>query len=203
MNYQKFYQGRLDPRILAGIDEEHKKRMVRLFQNLENGNWTQKQKKRQRTSILSNIALYQILVEKGISKEKAYDLVKEYSFARAEQFHRILAALFRLPGFFCLFRFFMRKGMAGDEIWISRIRRDTSREFSMDVQKCLWFDTCRHFGCGNLCEIFCLCDHIVFGNIKKLQFERSQTLGMKGEKCDFCFHSKDRPSRHPGGSRAK
>ena len=62
---------------------------------------------------------------------------------------------------------------------------DDSQEFFMDVLKCLWFDTCSYFGCPELCEIFCLCDHIVFGNIGKLEFERSQTLGMDGEKIDL------------------
>ena len=80
--------------------------------------------------------------------------------------------------------------MAGEEIWRSKILADDSQEFSMDVLKCLWFDTCSYFGFPELCEIFCLCDHIVFGNIGKLEFERSQTLGMDGEKCDFYFRSK-------------
>ena len=56
-----------------------------------------------------------------------------------------------------------------------------------EILKCLWADTCKFFECPELCEIFCLCDHIVFGNIKGLVFERSRTLGMNGEKCDFCF----------------
>lgn len=60
----------------------------------------------------------------------------------------------------------------------------------MDVLKCLWADTCKSFGCPEICEIFCLCDHIVFGNIDKLRFDRSQTLGMGGKKCDFCFKSR-------------
>ena len=89
-----------------------------------------------------------------------------------------------------LFRLFMRKGMTGDEIWRSQIVVDDSRHFYTDVLKCLWCDTCTHFGCPELCEIFCLCDHIVFGDIGKLEFDRSQTLGMGGEKCDFCFRSK-------------
>lgn len=80
--------------------------------------------------------------------------------------------------------------MAGDEIWKSQILFDDSKRFSMDVHKCLWADTCSYFDCAEICEIFCLCDYIVFGNIDKLQFKRSQTLGMNGEKCDFSFRSK-------------
>ncbi|MBF1134158.1 MAG: L-2-amino-thiazoline-4-carboxylic acid hydrolase [[Eubacterium] brachy] len=164
--------------------------MKLLIEKIDQGSWTKKQKKRQKNSILSNVALCKTLIEAGIPKEQSYELVKEYSFHVAGKFHGILKALFYIPGFFRLFRFFMRKGMAGTEIWISDILTDNSREYSMDVLKCLWFDTCSHFGCPELCEIFCLCDHIVFGNIGKLQFDRSQTLGMGGDKCDFCFRSK-------------
>ena len=117
-------------------------------------------------------------------------MVKEYSFYIAGKAHRILNTLFHIPGFFKLFRFFMRKGMTGEEIWISKTLVDNVHEYSTDVLKCLWFDTCTHFDCPKICEIFCLCDHIVFGNIKKLQFDKSETLGMGGNKCDFCFHSK-------------
>ena len=80
--------------------------------------------------------------------------------------------------------------MAGEEIWKSKVVRDDSQCFSMDVFKCLWADTCSYFDCYEICEVFCLCDHIVFGNIDKMEFKRTQTLGMRGEKCDFCFLSK-------------
>lgn len=189
MKYGKFYRGKLEPDLLERIDAEQKEEMRVLIGKLESGNWTEKQKKRQKSSILSNIALYRTLMENGISKEEAYELVKEHSFYVAKKTHNILGALFRIPGFFGLFRLFMRKGMTGDEIWRSRIVVDDSRHFYTDVLKCLWCDTCTHFGCPELCEIFCLCDHIVFGDIGKLEFDRSQTLGMGGEKCDFCFRS--------------
>ncbi len=190
MTYRNFYSKKLDVHILKDLDSKHKRNMKLLIEKIDQGSWTKKQKKRQKNSILSNVALYKTLIEAGIPKEQSYELVKEYSFHVAGKFHGILKALFYIPGFFRLFRFFMRKGMAGTEIWISDILTDNSREYSMDVLKCLWFDTCSHFGCPELCEIFCLCDHIVFGNIGKLQFDRSRTLGMGGDKCDFCFRSK-------------
>ena len=114
-------------------------------------------------------------------------MVKEYSFYVAEKAHKLLKTFFHIPRFFRLFCLFMKKGMSGDEIWKSRILSDDGRCYRVDVLKCLWADTCKFFECPELCEIFCLCDHIVFGNIKGLVFERSRTLGMNGEKCDFCF----------------
>ncbi len=195
MTYKKFYQGKLPPHLLERIDAEHKAKMSLLVQKTEHGNWTEKQRKRQKSSILPNIALYQTFLENGIPPEKAKALVRAYSFYKAEKFHGILETLFYLPGFFQLFRFFMRTGMKGREIWISKLRTDNTAEYSMDVLKCLWADTCAAFGCSEICEIFCLCDFIVFGNIKQMQFKRSQTLGMGGGKCDFCFRSKK--PKHP------
>ncbi len=141
MTYKKFYFGKLNAQILKKIDAEHKTKMKQLIKEINQGSWTEKQKKRQKRSIISNIALY----------------------------------------------LFMKKGMSGDEIWKSRILSDDGEYYRVDVLKCLWADTCNFFECPELCEIFCLCDHIVFGNIKGFVFERSQTLGMNGEKCDFCF----------------
>lgn len=189
MKYKQFYSGKLDSTILENLDQEHKNKMNRLIGEIEQGTWTVKQKKRQKNSIISNIALYKVFLDNGLSAQEAKELVKGYSFHIAEKVHGVLSALFHIPGFFHIFRFFMRKGMAGEEIWKSKILFDDPKNFSMNVHQCLWADTCRHFGCPEICEIFCLCDHIVFGNIEKLQFERSQTLGMNGEKCDFCFYS--------------
>ncbi len=187
MTYKKFYFGKLDAHILKNIDLEHKTKVKLLMEEINRGKWTKKQKKRQKNSIISNIALYKCFIDKGISKNDAKELVKAYSFYIAEKAHKLLKTLFCIPGFFGLFRLFMRKGMSGDEIWKTKVLSDDDRSYRVDVLKCLWADTCEFFGCPELCEIFCLCDHIVFGNINGFVFERSQTLGMEGEKCDFCF----------------
>lgn len=187
MTYKRFYFGKLDTHILEDIDVEHKKKMKLLIEEINRGTWTEKQKKRQKSSIISNIALYRCFIDKGLSKNEAKELVREYSFYIAEKAHKLLKTFFRVHGFFGLFRLFMRKGMSGNEIWKSKILLNNKRYYRVDVLKCLWVDTCEFLECPELCEIFCLCDHIVFGNIDGFVFERSQTLGMKGEKCDFCF----------------
>ena len=74
MKYGKFYRGKLEPDLLERIDAEQKEEMRVLIGKLESGDWTEKQKKRQKSSILSNIALYRTLMENRISKEKAYKL---------------------------------------------------------------------------------------------------------------------------------
>lgn len=190
MKYRSFYLGKVDESILEAIDAEYKNKVNMLSKALNCEKWSDKQRKRQRGSIISNIALYKSFIAKGLSKNRAKELVGEYSFYKAKKMHNILEKMFYIPGFFKVFRFFMRQGMKGDEIWISSILSDDTKCYRVDVLKCLWADTCEYFGCPEICEIFCLCDHIVFGDIKGFVFERSQTLGMKGEKCDFCFKNK-------------
>ena len=108
MTYQKFYLGKLDAQILKNIDAEHKTKMKQLIKEINQGSWTEKQKKRQKSSILSNIALYQCFLDKGLSKNEAKELVKEYSFYVAQKVHKLLKTFFHIPGFFRLFRSFMK-----------------------------------------------------------------------------------------------
>ena len=40
------------------------------------------------------------------------------------------------------------------------------------------------------CRFFCECDNYTYGDLKKVGFARTQTLGTGGEKCDFRFYKK-------------
>ena len=77
--------------------------------------------------------------------------------------------------------------MNGTEIWTSQFLKDNKKELDINIYKCLWKDTCDYFGCPELCELFCSGDWIVFGNIKRLTLDRTQTLGTGGNVCDFRF----------------
>ena len=74
MKYKDFFTGKLSDEILEHIDENHRLKMDSLIQRLnEDRSWTKNQKKRQISSILPNIALYQLLIENNISKSEARD----------------------------------------------------------------------------------------------------------------------------------
>lgn len=187
MKFKDFYASKVDQQIAAHLDEEYKVKKKLLIDKLNRGSWTEKQKKKQQSSILPNIALYQVFLQYGIPKEQARELVRERAYYRAGKAHRVLEKLFHIPKFSKAFRFFMKKGMADAEIWQSEILADNDEKYMVDISKCLWADTCAYFDCPELCEVFCLSDHIVFENIDKMEFKRSETLGMRGNKCDFCF----------------
>ena len=48
MTYERFYFGRLNAQILKDIDAEHKTKMKQLIKEINQGSWTEKQKKRQK-----------------------------------------------------------------------------------------------------------------------------------------------------------
>lgn len=187
MRFKKFYKDDLDEEILQAIDERYQSHFEKLEKEILNGNWTPKQNKVQKASILQNIALYRTFLEFGISNKEALELVRKRAYHKAHKLHGFLNAFSRFPKFSSVFRHLMKKAMKGDEIWNVDMLKDDERALAMNITKCLWFDTCEYFGHPELCEVFCLSDFIIFGNIKKMDFERNQTLGMHGSKCDFCF----------------
>ena len=63
-------------------------------------------------------------------------------------------------------------------------------EFDLTIHQCLWHDTCVSCGCPEVCRFFCECDNYAFGDLKKVGFRRTQTLGTGGDCCDFHFYKK-------------
>lgn len=191
MKFKEFYASVPECNMLSNMDRDYQRNLNALTDQIRRGAWTEKQKKVQIKSILSNIALYRTFLQYGISKERALELVQLRAFAKAKKIHKVLAKGFRIPKFSKAFRLFMRKGMSGDEIWHSDLLRDDDHGFAIDVTKCLWNDTCTYFGCPELCQVFCDSDFIVFGDIQKMDFCRSKTLGKAGDRCDFHFKFKE------------
>lgn len=113
VKYKKFYSGKLSLGILEKLDNEHRIKMKLLVEELKHGSWTVSQIKRQKSSILPNIALYKVFMDNGISKNEAQELVKEYAFYRAEKAHNILSAFFSYPRFLSCFQIFHEKGNGG------------------------------------------------------------------------------------------
>lgn len=190
MKFKDFYSSKLNKKFLENLDVDYRKNFEILVNKINGSNWTNKQKKVQKKSILQNIALYKTFIEYGISKEESRELVREFAYYKAAKIHRFLKKMFRIPKFKNFFKYVMGKTMKGEEIWCKNVINNNNENYSLDITKCLWWETCKFFECPELCEVYCLSDHIIFENIDKLEFNRSETLGMNGEKCDFRFNFK-------------
>ena len=63
-----------------------------------------------------------------------------------------------------------------------------SRRYRVDVLQCPYKKYCELLGCPELTATFCLSDDRVFGNLSGICFQRQNTLGRGGDRCDFYFY---------------
>lgn len=187
MKLSERYASDLTMEVLSQLDMAYQQALKALKKQMDSEKWTPRQRKTQQINLLPSIALYRTLQQLGISKEKARALIRKRVHRRARKAHKVLKRLFRLPGFSRVFRFVMRKGLTREDIWHIEPLQDNREQFAINIHKCLWVDTCQHCGCPEICDLFCEADHITFGNIDAMTFQRTETLATGGEKCDFRF----------------
>ena len=140
-----------------------------------------------RTTILPRTAVYTVLKRRGLDAEKLMEkYLREVQGPTARDQY---ASLEWVPRFFEIFRWAFRKATASSDAWDSTFEAEKDR-FDLTIHKCLWYDTCVECGCPEACRFFCECDNYSFGELKKVEFRRTQTLGTGGDCCDFHFHKK-------------
>ena len=140
-----------------------------------------------RTTILPRTAVYTVLKRRGLDAEKLMEkYLREVLGPTARDQY---ASLEWVPRFFEIFRWAFRKATASSDAWDSTFEAEKDR-FDLTIHKCLWYDTCVECGCPEACRFFCECDNYSFGDLKKVSFRRTQTLGTGGSCCDFHFRKK-------------
>ena len=139
-------------------------------------------------TILPRIALYNALIELQYPKDEAFLKIKDYLFNFVgKDMNNQLRKIEKLPGFFSLFRSKMYKEVSTNDNWNVEIIENKRDIIAYNIKKCLWYDACKENGCPELCRIFCDVDHIIYGNMKKVDFERNGTIGSGSELCDFKY----------------
>ena len=140
-----------------------------------------------RTTILPRTAVYTVLKRRGLDAKKLMEkYLREVQGPTARDQY---AGLEWVPRFFEIFRWAFRKATASSDAWDSTFEAEKDR-FDLTIRKCLWYDTCVECGCPEACRFFCECDNYSFGDLKKVGFRRTQTLGTGGDCCDFHFYKK-------------
>jgi len=141
-------------------------------------------------TILPRVALYKALKADEKLSESAYDLTHKYMVeVIGKQKHKSTAGLEIIPGFYRVYsRTFLKIMRTTD------LQKSTQVEgkdfYNITITDCLWHNACKEFGCPELCSAFCDVDDVTYGNLRKLGFTRTQTLGKGGECCDFHFYKK-------------
>ena len=146
-------------------------------------------------TILPRIALYKALLNDGFGSEEATHYLKRYMFeVVAAKKHASMLRLEKLPGFYALYSRIFLHIMRTTDLQAST-QQQGKGFYDVTITTCLWHTACTENGCAELCRIFCDVDDITYGNLEKIGFSRTQTLGYGQSCCDFHFFKKSLPTK--------
>ena len=141
--------------------------------------------------IFPQIAVYKSLLENH--SDMAMEIMEKGEIAAAEKTVKLFKNVVKLPfgkGIFLKgFAAGCKSGFGSDAGFKHVIYRADSKCYQMDVTACPYVKYCNAEGVGELTRIFCDIDIYAYGHLDGITFERSQTLGTGGEKCDFLLYS--------------
>ena len=160
----------------------------KLIKNIKNK--SENQTKTLVQTILPRIALYKVLQKEDFSEEDVYKYMQKYMIdIVAKQKHLSMVKMERIPCFYSLYSKIFLKVVRKTDLWDSEQSHD-KKSFDVTMKKCLWHTACVENDCEKLCRLFCDVDDVTYGNLKKLGFSRTKTLGYGKDCCDFHFYKK-------------
>lgn len=148
------------------------------------------QAKTLKETILPRIALYKALQTDCEYSEQSYEIVRKYMIeVIGRKKHKVTSIMEIVPGFYEIYRRAFLNIMKNNNL--QKSTQSLGRDFyDITITDCLWNNACVENGCSELCRAFCEVDDITYGDLKKLGFSRTQTLGTGGNCCDFHFYKK-------------
>jgi hypothetical protein len=144
--------------------------------------------------ILPSIAFYKVLLEKEGTREQALLLFEQWCFLNIKKIAKWIPVFLSIPGVYKKAPVFMKKVITtkfGVAAGFQFQEREQKNGFAVDMIKCPYVETCKKYGCPELAQFFCKSDDICYSNMHpKLMWDRSQTLGTGGDRCDFKLYIK-------------
>lgn len=151
---------------------------------------TKNQMKTLTQTIIPRIAMYRVLLAENISDNASYEYIRKYMMEKiATKKHASMVKMEKVPGFYGIYSKIFLKFMKKTDLQESTQKKEKT-SFDVTITKCLWHTACVENGCATLCRLFCDVDDVTYGNLKKLGFSRTKTLGYGGDCCDFHFFKK-------------
>ena len=151
---------------------------------------SENQKKTLIETILPRIALYKAMLNDDLSNDEVYKHMQKYMIdIVAKQKHLSMVKMEKIPGFYLLYSKIFLRVVRTTDLWESEQKHDKN-SFDVIMKKCLWHTACVENGCEKLCHLFCDVDNVTYGELKKLGFSRTKTLGYGKDCCDFHFYKK-------------
>ena len=141
-------------------------------------------------TILPRIALFKAMMKTDLSEDEVYQHMQKYMMdIVAALKHTSMVKMERIPGFYILYSKIFLRVVKKTDLWESTLESGKNY-FDVTMRKCLWHTACKENGCPHLCRLFCDVDNVTYGNLKKLGFLRTKTLGYGKDCCDFHFYKK-------------
>ncbi len=185
---KNFLFSELDTEVAQKIFDEQNNILDKIILNAFNK--TKNQLKTLKNTILPRIALYKALNNYGFSMEDSNNHMKNYMLNYiAKSKHNSMVKMEKVPGFYSLYSKIFLKIMRKTDLQQSKQKHD-AKSFDVTITKCLWHQACIENECPELCRLFCDVDNITYGELNKIGFTRTQTLGYGGDCCDFHFFKK-------------
>lgn len=185
---KNFLFSELDTEAAQKIFDEQNNILDKIILNTFNK--TKNQLKTLKNTILPRIALYKALNNYGFSMEDSNNHMKNYMLNYiAKSKHNSMVKMEKVPGFYSLYSKIFLKIMRKTDLQQSKQKHD-AKSFDVTITKCLWHQACVENVCPELCRLFCDVDNITYGELNKIGFTRTQTLGYGGDCCDFHFFKK-------------
>ncbi len=141
-------------------------------------------------TILPRIALYKAMLKEDLSSDDVYKHMQKYMMdIVARQKHLSMVKMEKIPFFYSLYSNIFLRVVRKTDLWESE--QDYGENyFDVTMKKCLWHTACVENDCEELCHLFCDVDNVTYGDLRKLGFSRTKTLGYGGDCCDFHFYKK-------------
>lgn len=185
---KNFLFSELDTEVAQKIFDEQNNILDKIILNTFNK--TKNQLKTLKNTILPRIALYKALNNYGFSMEDSNNHMKNYMLNYiAKSKHNSMVKMEKVPGFYSLYSKMFLKIMRKTDLQKSK-QKHNAKSFDVTITKCLWHQACVENECPELCRLFCDVDNITYGELNKIGFTRTQTLGYGGDCCDFHFFKK-------------
>ena len=140
-------------------------------------------------TILPMLAVYQALLQED--RKNALLNIEKIMMQISAIGGKIIRTLLYIPGMSLFFMWYMPRvafSLFGESCGFEQeMVQCNNRRIKFNIYQCPYHKYSVYLGCPELTYIFCKSDNAVYGNLNKIDFCRTQTLGMGGSVCDFEF----------------
>lgn len=141
-------------------------------------------------AIFNSAAIYFALKE--VVPERAKSLFEQGMAEHAKRSAKKFQRMVKMPlgkGFFLKMFATGAKTAFGEKAGFKQQFHTADRKtLRFDILQCPYYNYLKKLGCPEIAYTFCDNDIYCYGELKGITFERTQTLGTGGAKCDFYFH---------------